>query len=388
MYGAILGDIIGSVYERDSIKKKDFPLFSKESRFTDDTMMTIAIADALINVSKNADKREIKSEVIRSMRFWGNKSLNAGYGHAFRKWLKSDEPKPYRSYGNGSAMRVSPVGWLYDDLYRTREVARWTAEVTHNHSEGVKGAESVASAIFLARNGKSKEEIKNYIEENFSYDLSRSLDEIRKTYEFEVSCQKSVPESIIAFLESTDFEDAIRNAISLGGDSDTQAAIAGSIAEAFYGVSDELKTEARNRLHKSLIEVLDRFANLIHQDKSDINEPIHLELTSDIINKEFFEDMMYFHAALGGPFCEGYIALLNAKGEFYTGNFLGVEKVGEVLQVVGNGLLNKIEKSFMSITKDLPNDEERTKNGWTYFYLGVINTYFMLITKCLIRFAG
>ncbi|MBR1728049.1 MAG: ADP-ribosylglycohydrolase family protein [Selenomonadaceae bacterium] len=267
MYGAILGDIIGSVYERDSIKKKDFPLFSKESRFTDDTMMTIAVADALINVTKNTDKREIKSEVIRSMRFWGNKSPNAGYGHAFRKWLKSDDPKPYKSYGNGSAMRVSPVGWLYDDLYRTREVARWTAEVTHNHSEGVKGAESVASAIFLARNGKSKDEIKNYIEENFSYDLSRSLDEIRKTYEFEVSCQKSVPESIIAFLESNDFEDAIRNAISLGGDADTQAAIAGSIAEAFYGVSDELKTEVRNRLNESLINVLDRFQRLIKNEK-------------------------------------------------------------------------------------------------------------------------
>ena len=271
MYGAILGDIIGSPYERHPAYTKDFPLFRRRSHFTDDTVMTIAIAEALLSVGINAEEDEIKSAVIQSMRTWGNKNADAGYGYAFLTWLQSDNPKPYNSWGNGSAMRVSSVGWLYEDLSRTREAARWTAEVTHNHLEGIKGAESIAAAIFLARKGKSKDEIKAYIEENFNYDLSRTIQEIKPNYHFEVSCQKSVPESIIAFLESESFEDAIRNAIWLGGDADTQAAIAGSIAEAFYGIPETLIFECHKRLPYDMVEVLNKFYFLIKGTKNKYN---------------------------------------------------------------------------------------------------------------------
>ena len=263
MYGAILGDIIGSPYEWNSTNTKDFPLFRKNSRFTDDTMMTIAVAEALISLDKAAEEFDVFNTTAQSMRKWGNRTNNSGYSTAFRKWLKSDNPHPYKSCGNGSAMRVSAAGWLYDDIYHTREVARWTAEVTHNHSEGIKGAESVAVAIYLARNGKSKGEIKEYVEREFSYDLSRTVEGIRENYQFEASCQKSVPESIIAFLEAEDFESAIRNAIWLGGDADTQADIAGSIAESFYGIPENLVTECRKRLPNEMCEVIDKFYKLI-----------------------------------------------------------------------------------------------------------------------------
>ncbi|MBO6203676.1 MAG: ADP-ribosylglycohydrolase family protein, partial [Selenomonas sp.] len=233
MYGAILGDIIGSPYEFDrGAKIKAFPLFIEKSRFTDDTVITVAVADALLYAGKDAGEDKICAAVVSSMQHWGRKYPKAGYGGKFREWLKEKEPKPYGSFGNGSAMRVSPAGWLYDSIERTRKVARWTAEVTHNHPEGIKGAESVASAIYLARTGASKNAVKKYIEDEFGYNLSRTLKEIRPAYHMDVTCQGSVPEAIIAFLESTDFEDAVRNAVSISGDTDTTACIAGSIAEA------------------------------------------------------------------------------------------------------------------------------------------------------------
>lgn len=261
MYGAILGDMIGSPYEFDrGGKTKDFPLFSQGSRFTDDTVMTIAVADALLEAGgEAADKPDVCATVVRAMQRWGRMYPRVGYGGLFRRWLVSDEPEPYGSFGNGSAMRVAAAGWLYDTLTRTREVARRTAVVTHNHAEGIKGAEATASAIFLARGGKSKEEIKDYIVREFGYDLSRTLDEIRPHYSMDATCQGSVPEAIISFLESTDFEDAVRNAVSLGGDTDTVACIAGSIAEAFYGVPEELKAECRRRLPQEMLAVLDAF---------------------------------------------------------------------------------------------------------------------------------
>ena len=241
MYGAILGDIIGSPYEFDrGNKTKDFPLFSKTSRFTDDTVMTIAVAEALMNAKEQSDDK-IKSELVRSMQHWGAKYPDAGYGGSFRRWLKSSEPKPYGSYGNGSSMRVSAAGWLYNTLEETRHIARLTAEVTHNHPEGIKGAESIAAAIFLARTGHTKEEIKEYIANEFHYDLSRTCDEIRPHYFHNETCQKTVPEAITAFLEGESFEDVIRVAVSLGGDCDTLTCIAGSIAEAFYGVPVSLE---------------------------------------------------------------------------------------------------------------------------------------------------
>ena len=270
MYGAILGDIIGSPFEFDrGDKTKNFDLFSKGCGFTDDSVMTIAVGEALMAVGPEAAVKEIEDAVASNMQDWGKRYLHAGYGGSFRHWLKENNPKPYGSYGNGSAMRVSAAGWLYDSMERTREVARATANVTHNHPEGIKGAEATASAIYMARNGSSKEEIKEYIEREFHYDLRRTLDNIRPYYHHVESCQETVPEAIIAFLESKDFEDAVRNAVSLGGDTDTLGAITGSIAEAFYGISDVLIAECRSRLDEgSMMDILDEFDHTLGRDKN------------------------------------------------------------------------------------------------------------------------
>lgn len=258
LYGAILGDIIGSPFEFNiGEKRKDFILFSSQSGFTDDSVMTIAVAEALLKVGKDAVCEEIKKEVILSMRKWGEKYPYAGYGVKFREWLTMENPEPYGSQGNGLAMRVSAAGWLYDSIERTREVAAATACVTHNHPEGIKGAEAAVSCIFLARTGAVKEEIKEYVEMEFGYDLNRTLAEIRPTYHHEESCQQTVPEAVMAFLESEGFEDTIRNAVSLGGDTDTLTAIAGSMAEAFYGVPDMLKKECRNRITNDMRCILE-----------------------------------------------------------------------------------------------------------------------------------
>lgn len=259
MYGAILGDMIGAPYEFDrGDKTKDFPLFVRDSQFTDDSVMTIAVAEALMNTMGQSDDA-IRAALVKSMQKWGRKYPHAGYGGRFRGWLSSWNPQPYSSYGNGSAMRVSAVGWLYPTLEATRHAARLTAEVTHNHPAGIKGAEATASAIFLARTGKSKDEIKAYIVREFGYDLSRTCDEIRPHYHHVESCQETVPEAITAFLEGTDFEDVIRTAVSLGGDCDTLTCIAGSIAEAFYGVPDAMVAECKKRLSKDILAVVDRF---------------------------------------------------------------------------------------------------------------------------------
>lgn len=268
MYGAILGDIIGSPFEFDrGDKTKDFKLFSRRSHFTDDSVMTLAVCEALLKVGQDATVKEIEDAVISSMQSWGRRYPHAGYGGYFRRWLTACHPEPYNSFGNGSAMRVSAVGWLYDSLENTRTVAKTTANVTHNHPEGIKGAEATASAIFMARNGSSKEEIKKYIENEFHYDLNRTLDEIRPSYHMDETCQKTVPEAIIAFLEAKDFEDAIRNAVSLGGDTDTLGAITGSIAEAYYGIPEWLMTECRKRINRDMRVVLDDFNDaLSNQD--------------------------------------------------------------------------------------------------------------------------
>lgn len=260
MYGAILGDIVGKPYEHNfKMKNKVFPLFVPASHFSDDSVMTIAIADGLLHVAKEASLDEIRSAVIRSMQYWGRKYPRAGYGGRFRYWLYEEDPQPYRSFGNGSAMRVSPVGWLYDTIERTRAVAAATADVTHNHPEGIKGAEAAASVIFLARHHTSKEEIKTYVEQNFGYDLNRTVAEIRPTYQFDSSCQGTVPEAIIAFLEGTTFEDVLRTAVSLGGDCDTLTSIASAMAEAYYGMPDNLRAEVRNRIQPDMLAVMDQF---------------------------------------------------------------------------------------------------------------------------------
>lgn len=260
MYGAILGDIIGSPYEFDRGKKtKEFPLFSGYSEFTDDTVMTIAVAEAFLNMQVAEDDEVAFDRLVHYLRDWGRRYPDAGYGVRFGNWLYAKHPKPYNSWGNGSAMRVASVGWLFPDLEMTRAMARLSAAVTHDHPEGIKGAEATASAIFLARTGSTKTEIKAYIEENFHYDLSRTCDEIRPGYRHVESCQETVPEAMTAFLEGDSFEDVIRTAVSLGGDCDTLTCIAGSMAEAFYGVPEELKAECRKRLPEDLLEVLRRF---------------------------------------------------------------------------------------------------------------------------------
>lgn len=260
MYGAVLGDIIGSPYEFDQgDKTKDFPLFSAESTYTDDSVMTLAVADAFLSLLPETTDEDIRCQLIQSMQTYGRKYPYAGYGGMFRRWLKGPNPQPYGSYGNGSAMRVSSVGWLFDDLKTVRHMARLSAEVTHNHPEGIKGAEATACAIFFARTGYTKEEIKDYIQTLFDYDLSRTCDEIRPTYHHVESCQETVPEAITAFLEGESFEDVIRTAVSLGGDCDTLTCIAGSIAEGFYGVPESLKQQCRQRLPEELLAVLQRF---------------------------------------------------------------------------------------------------------------------------------
>ena len=266
MYGAILGDIIGSPYEFDRGEKtKDFPFFDKGCDFTDDSILTLAVAEALMETTAEASDYDVRIRVIERMRFHGKHYPGAGWGLRFARWLRSNHPEPYGSCGNGSAMRVSAAGWLFDDLDTVRRMARLSADVTHDHPEGIKGAEAVACAIYMARTGSTKAEIRDFIETNFDYDLSRTCDEIRPGYYHVETCQETVPEAITAFLEGSSFEDVIRTAVSLGGDCDTLTCIAGSMAEAFYGVPEDLKLKARDYLTTDLLEILDRFDAVMAQ---------------------------------------------------------------------------------------------------------------------------
>lgn len=259
MFGAILGDIIGSPYEFDmGSKTKNFPLFSRYSAFTDDSVMTIAVAEAFLGAPD--DEVLLRKRLIAAMQKYGKAYPNAGYGVMFSAWLSAEDPQPYNSFGNGSAMRVSPVAWLFHDLPTVRRMARLSADVTHNHPEGIKGAEATAAAIFLGRTGSTKAQIKAYIEAEFGYDLSRTCDEIRPGYHHVESCQETVPEAITAFLEGESFEDVIRTAVSLGGDCDTLTCIASSIAEGYYGVPDALRQECKARLPEDLRCILEQFS--------------------------------------------------------------------------------------------------------------------------------
>ncbi len=247
--GAIAGDIIGSTREFNPIKTKEFDLFTKTSNFTDDTVMTLAVANWL------CEDKTSKEVLIKSLKYFGNAYPNAGYGGRFYNWLGQLSPEPYGSWANGSAMRVSPCVWVAESLEESQKLAKLSAVVTHNHPEGIKGALATSDAIYLSRIGASKDEIKNHVEVRYGYDLSRTLDEIRPTYTFDVSCKGSVPESIICFLEAKNFEDCIRNAISLGGDADTQAAIAGSIASAYWDVPKNIAFKSIHRLDYRLLNV-------------------------------------------------------------------------------------------------------------------------------------
>ena len=251
LLGAIAGDVIGSYYEFCPVNTVDFRLFNNgSSRFTDDTVMTVATADWLLT----------GDSLLGIMQDYGNRYPNAGYGGYFYQWLTAYDPQPYNSFGNGSAMRVSPVGWAFDTLEETLAAAKQNAEITHNHPEGIKGAQAVASAIFMAHTGRTKQEIKDYIKTEFGYDLDRTCEEIREYYQFDETCQGSVPESIIAFLESTDYENAIRLSISLNGDADTMAAITGGIAEAYYkDIPRHIAEETQKRLPEEFISIMRQF---------------------------------------------------------------------------------------------------------------------------------
>ena len=273
MLGAIIGDIVGSIYEHSNIKTKDFKFFSNKNYFTDDTVMTIAVADAIMNGGKFENYYD-------SMKKFGNAYIDRGYGRHFLKWITSNNSKPYNSWGNGSAMRVSPCAYIIkladreEDikiaLKRVREVSKISAEVTHNHPDGIKGAQATAESIYYMRYAKSKnivedykKVLKKYIEDKYGYDLNITIDDLLNTYEFDVSCQGTVPQAIIAFLESINFEDAIRNAISIGGDSDTLAAITGSIAEAAYGISSDFENTALSYLDDKLSDTYHKWNNYL-----------------------------------------------------------------------------------------------------------------------------
>ena len=250
MIGAIAGDIIGSAYEWFRVKTTDFELFTEKSRFTDDTVLTVAIADCVLN----------KKDYVKTLKEYGRKYPHAGYGGWFNAWLYAEPSPPYNSYGNGSAMRVSPIGFAFDDLDTVMKEAKKSAEVTHNHPEGIKGAQATAVAIFLSKSGESKNSIKSRIIKMFKYNLDQKLDDIRPTYEFNETCQGSVPQAIISFLESEDYEDAVRKAISLGGDSDTLGCITGGIAQAYYKkIPKRIKDKASKLLDKDLLSIVDTF---------------------------------------------------------------------------------------------------------------------------------
>ena len=258
MLGAIFGDIVGSVYEFNNTHDYGFMLLSNQSVPTDDTCMTLAVAKGLVE-SYGKNDEEIKKTLIKSMKEVGRKYPYAGYGGRFIYWVLGNDEEPYGSYGNGSAMRVSPAGWLYDSLEETLHAAKLTAEVTHNHPEGIKGAQAIAAAIYLARTGDSKKTIKDYIEKTFGYDLKKTMKDIVSRGHGEEICQVTVPQALVCFLHSESYIDCIRKSVSIGGDSDTIACIAGSIAEAFYGFDNEYRNEVLDRLDEYQRNIVELF---------------------------------------------------------------------------------------------------------------------------------
>lgn len=263
MFGAIIGDIVGSRFEFDNRKSKKFELFTNTCDYTDDTVMTLAVAKALLPYETITDINAFKQELVRVMHEVGMPHPHCGYGGRFCTWMMKNYTEPYGSCGNGSAMRVSPVAWFAGSLDECERLAAATAEVTHNHPEGIKGAMAVAGAIYLARTGHSMTEIREYTEHFYHIDFT--LDELRPDYNFEETCQDSVPQALEAFFESTSFEDAIRNAVSIGGDSDTIADMAGAIAEAYYGVDREMKDIALSYLDLDLLDIAEEFEQKIMQ---------------------------------------------------------------------------------------------------------------------------
>ena len=366
MLGAIIGDIVGSKYEFNNIKSKDFPLFSDDSTYTDDSIMTIAVAKALLR--SREEKKDFKPILIEEMQTFGRKYPHpkGGYGMRFSHWLTDICPKPYNSFGNGSAMRVSPCGLIAIELYEALSLAKASAEVTHNHPEGIKGAQAVAGAVFLAKQHKEKKEIADFIRTNF-YDLDFTLEDIRCSYQFDETCQGTVPQAIVAFLESNSFEDAIRNAVSLGGDCDTLTAITGSIAWAYYSPTWDLDrfpeffdiyTIARERLPEEFLRIIDEFekvsvsrkgsyyrvglctSTIPHKKKKKLEDefkqiPPTISLEDGISLKEKLRKT--FTGSLLNDICSSkhHVRILNDYQ-------IGVKNYGDYIE-----LCNRIEKDYM-----------------------------------------
>lgn len=309
--GAIIGDIVGSRFEFNNYRSTDFQFFNDKCFFTDDTVMTIAITDWITN--------KIKTQKLISsyMREWGRKYTDRGYGGMFFRWLFSRELLPaYNSFGNGSAMRVSPCGFYAQTLDEALLLAKQSAEVTHNHPEGIKGAQSVAAAIYLAKTSNTKDIIKEYIEQNFGYDLSRTCDEIRRVYKFNETCQETCPEAIIAFLESHDYESAIRLGISLGGDSDTIGAITGGIAAAYYGVPDSIIEDVKRFIPYEFIDIIEKFENSMDKRK---------RISPDLINNLKENEIFVFGSNLDGMHIGGAARVAYNKFGALWGQGVGLQ---------------------------------------------------------------
>lgn len=362
MLGAIVGDIVDSVYEFNNTKDYNFHMVTPRSRFTDDTVMTLAVAEWLTE-----DKTHSESYLIKCMQELGRKYPNVGYGGTFRRWLYRKNPKTYNSWGNGSAMRVSPVGYFAHNLGETMELAKTSAEVTHHHPEGIKGAQAIASAIYLARQGKAKKDIQQYVSDTFDYDLNRTIDLIRPAYTFDVSCMGSVPEAIIAFLDGNDFEDTIRKAVSIGGDSDTFGAMAGSIAQAMYGMPKPLAGYCYECLTPELRSILDEFEDMTdhHTD-----EPFNLErfLTMQTpVYKTVLEEMRNGYKR--GHYMWYIFPQLRGLGHSANSYIYGLADIEEAKAYLHNPLLGRrlretikvlIDRNMEDISKVL--DRDRTDN--------------------------
>ena len=308
MLGALAGDIIGSPYEFYNTKSMDFELFTEWTKFTDDSVMTLAVAKWLIEDAEHSARH-----LIRCMQELGRRYPRAGYGGNFDWWLRQENPQPYNSWGNGAGMRVSPVGLYAKTLDDALELAEISASVSHNHPEGIKGAQAIAASVFLCKDGKSKQEIKEYVEETFGYNLSRTIDDIRPNYYFDVSCQGSVPEAIIAFLEGNSFEEVIRLAISIGGDSDTIGCMAGAIAACRYPIPDDIAKRCDSLLTEDLRDMKDRFCDFI-----DKRSPYIKKLTRDNYKECTGLDIVAFSSAAPGAMGDaGAIEVVTTKGEVY-----------------------------------------------------------------------
>ena len=372
MLGAILGDIIGSPYEKrrkKPINARDFPLFCENSRFTDDTVMTIAIGEGLLSRHEDTPNKTIQENIISSMQKWGREYPHAGYGKRFKHWIESKNPQPYGSWANGSAMRVSSVGWLYKSLARTLEVAKITAEVTHNHPDAIKGAQAVAGAIFKARNGASKKEIKDYVIRNFGYNLNQKLAEIIPNHSFDLSCAGTVRDAFIALLEAESFEQAIRNAISIGGDADTLAAICGSIAEPIFGISDKLIQEVEKRITPDMKVVLCNFFIERYGDGPD-------DIWNQLKWKESLENHFISTISPNNIWaCAG--AAGGAMGDPGTIKIIYTDEQKKIHYFYANWASEEIDLDLLAKRFEPLNAFAKTgmpSKGWSFYYLGCGNS--------------